>query len=259
MPDTPVAADRCLCLYGKGEDLLDCFELARQVGVDVFTETRLAAAPAGPHPGAALEARLLGIEWYDSLEAMFGAIPNGLLCPAGPDLVLPEDVPEGYVVLSAEAARSLLTLLAKAVSRETCRPDLARARRLLATVLDRMGSSLSRVAAAAPTPAPRGLPRLAALSTKNVWTIPIAGAAGNASMRACVNKNGNFLEAVVFDFDGTLAELVIDFKLMQQRVVQTAAGCLPNVPPANGAPVLEYAATLARSMSPRTWRPFSGR
>jgi phosphoglycolate phosphatase len=67
-------------------------------------------------------------------------------------------------------------------------------------------------------------------------------------MRAGVSKSGHILEAIIFDFDGTLAELVIDFNLMQLRVVETAAGYLQAVPPANGAPVLEYAASLARTM-----------
>lgn len=143
MPITPADAERSLCLYGTGEDLLDCFELARQAGVDVFTETRLAAAPIAPHAEAALEARLLGIDWYDSLEAMLGAVRNGLLCPAGADFILPDGLPDGYVVLSAEASRIMLSLVAKAASRETCRPDLARARRLLATVLDRMDEEIA--------------------------------------------------------------------------------------------------------------------
>jgi signal transduction histidine kinase len=143
MPTTPRDAERCLCLYGRGEDLLDCFELARQAGVNVFAENRLAAAPTAPHPEAALEARQLGIEWYDSLDAMLGAVRNGLLCPAGADFLLPDGLPEGYVVLSAEASRIMFVLLARAASRETCRPDLARARRLLATVLDRMDEEIA--------------------------------------------------------------------------------------------------------------------
>jgi phosphoglycolate phosphatase len=63
-----------------------------------------------------------------------------------------------------------------------------------------------------------------------------------------VSKNGHFLEAVIFDFDGTLAELVIDFTEMKRRVAATAVAYLPLVPPANGAPALEYAAALARAM-----------
>lgn len=56
-------------------------------------------------------------------------------------------------------------------------------------------------------------------------------------------------EAVIFDFDGTLAELVIDFGVMKQRVTEAAAAYLSLVPPANGLPVLEYAARLAQKMT----------
>jgi signal transduction histidine kinase len=146
MPTLPLDADRCLCLYGSGQDLLDCFELARQAGVDVFSETRLAAAPTAPHGEAALEARLLGIDWYESLADMVAAIKSGLLCPAGVDFVMPAGLPEDYVVLSAEASRIMFGLVARAASRETCRPDLARARRLLATVLDRMDEEIALLA-----------------------------------------------------------------------------------------------------------------
>lgn len=69
-------------------------------------------------------------------------------------------------------------------------------------------------------------------------------------------RNGQPLAAVVFDFDGTLAELVIDFNVMKHRVMRTAAGYLPVVPEANGAPVLEYAATLARAMTGDRGRRF---
>lgn len=53
------------------------------------------------------------------------------------------------------------------------------------------------------------------------------------------------LTAVVFDFDGTLAELVIDFGAMQDMVAREAAAYLPDVPLADGLPVLEYARRLA--------------
>jgi signal transduction histidine kinase len=143
MPKGENEADRRLCLYGSGQDLLDYFELARQAGVDIFTETPLAAACTAPHAGAALEARLLGIDWYETLPDMLAAVKIGLLCPAGSEFAMPSGLPEGFVVLSAEASRSMFTLLAKASSRDACRPDLARARRLLATVLDRMDDEIA--------------------------------------------------------------------------------------------------------------------
>lgn len=52
-------------------------------------------------------------------------------------------------------------------------------------------------------------------------------------------------DAVVFDFDGTLAELVIDFTVMKEMVAREAAVRLPDPPPADGLPALEYAARLA--------------
>lgn len=56
------------------------------------------------------------------------------------------------------------------------------------------------------------------------------------------------LEAVIFDFDGTLAELVLDFAAMKRQVAALAVAHLETVPPANGLPALEYAASLARAM-----------
>ena len=53
------------------------------------------------------------------------------------------------------------------------------------------------------------------------------------------------LDAVVFDFDGTLAELVLDFAAMKDRVARVAAVYLADVPPPNGLPALEYANQLA--------------
>jgi phosphoglycolate phosphatase len=57
------------------------------------------------------------------------------------------------------------------------------------------------------------------------------------------------LEAAIFDFDGTLAELVLDFAAMKRQVAALAAAHLETVPPANGLPALEYAASLARAMA----------
>ena len=56
-------------------------------------------------------------------------------------------------------------------------------------------------------------------------------------------------DAAVFDFDGTLAELVLDFTAMKQLVARQAAAFLPAVPPANGLPALEYAANLAAAIA----------
>ena len=64
--------------------------------------------------------------------------------------------------------------------------------------------------------------------------------------------------AVVFDFDGTLAELVLDFSAMRRLVAETAAAYLPQVPPAEGRPVLEYAAFLARGLDDGPARRFLG-
>lgn len=61
------------------------------------------------------------------------------------------------------------------------------------------------------------------------------------------------LQAVVFDFDGTLAELVLDFTAMKNAVAASAAPYLGAVPPPDGLPALEYADHLAdriRRVSP---------
>lgn len=143
MPHADRDVNRCLCLYGSGPELLDCFELARQAGVEIFTSQRLAAAPTAPHPAAALEAALLGIDWHESLEAMLATVASGLLLPLGPDAVLPACLPEGCLLLPPEVAGSIFPLLARAASRDACQPDLARARRLLATVLDRVDDEIA--------------------------------------------------------------------------------------------------------------------
>lgn len=68
------------------------------------------------------------------------------------------------------------------------------------------------------------------------------------------------LDAVVFDFDGTLAELVIDFSAMKDLVARFAAGHLAEVPPADGLPALEYAGRLAgriAAVSPEAVEAFS--
>ena len=55
-------------------------------------------------------------------------------------------------------------------------------------------------------------------------------------------------DAAVFDFDGTLAELTIDFTVMKARVGRVAAAFLPDVPTPNGLPALEYARFLAEAI-----------
>lgn len=134
----------CLCLYGSGEALLDCFELARQAGMpEVFSGLQLAAAPTAPHDGAAREAAELGVAWHETLAAMLKAYPDGLLVPLGPDIPLPTVLPYSCDSLPPRAARLLFRLVARAATHEACRPDLVRARRLLATVLDRIDDELA--------------------------------------------------------------------------------------------------------------------
>ena len=135
--------DRCLCLYGSGAQLLDCFELAREAGVAVFDTVNLAAAPTTPHAEAAREARLLGIDWHEDVRAMLDALPETLLAPLGPEAAVPAPLPEGCCLLPAEASRLFFQLLARSAGNGACRPDLARARRLLATVLDRLDEEIA--------------------------------------------------------------------------------------------------------------------
>lgn len=68
---------------------------------------------------------------------------------------------------------------------------------------------------------------------------------GQCATKGSVVNRFPSLEAVVFDFDGTLAELVIDFEIMKNMVARAAGAYLPEVPPANGLPVLEYVSRLA--------------
>jgi phosphoglycolate phosphatase len=58
-----------------------------------------------------------------------------------------------------------------------------------------------------------------------------------------------FFDAAIFDFDGTLAELVLDFTAMKTLVADVAASHLAVVPPANGLPALEYAAALTAAIA----------
>jgi phosphoglycolate phosphatase len=56
------------------------------------------------------------------------------------------------------------------------------------------------------------------------------------------------LSAVVFDFDGTLAELTIDFPEMKRRVAELAADYLHPLPEV-GPPVLEWLEDVARAVA----------
>lgn len=56
------------------------------------------------------------------------------------------------------------------------------------------------------------------------------------------------LQALVFDFDGTLATLTLDFGEIRSRVVALAAGYLPQPPQADGQPVLEWVESLAQEI-----------
>lgn len=53
------------------------------------------------------------------------------------------------------------------------------------------------------------------------------------------------LDAVVFDFDGTLAELILDFDAMKRLVAQIATPFLGFEPAPNATPVLEWIDELA--------------
>ncbi len=52
-------------------------------------------------------------------------------------------------------------------------------------------------------------------------------------------------KAVVFDFDGTLAELQIDFQLMKKKIAAVASCFLPQRPEPNHVPALEWLDMLA--------------
>jgi len=60
--------------------------------------------------------------------------------------------------------------------------------------------------------------------------------------------SGRF-QAVIFDFDGTLAELTIDFDLMKRRIGELAADYLLKPPSLPEIPALEWIDVLAREMS----------
>ncbi len=58
-------------------------------------------------------------------------------------------------------------------------------------------------------------------------------------------NNEKRIAAMVFDFDGTLAELVLDFGVMKDRVADLAGRRLPERPSPNAVPVLEWVDMLA--------------
>ncbi|MGE4556042.1 MAG: HAD family hydrolase [Desulfovibrionaceae bacterium] len=55
------------------------------------------------------------------------------------------------------------------------------------------------------------------------------------------------LDAVLFDFDGTLAELTIDFDLMKRRIAAVASALLERDVSPDGTPVLEWLDALESS------------
>ncbi|MFP4071313.1 MAG: HAD family hydrolase [Desulfovibrionales bacterium] len=59
------------------------------------------------------------------------------------------------------------------------------------------------------------------------------------------------IQAVIFDFDGTLAELNLDFGLMQRRLGALAGAFLEEVPESDGLPVLEWLDVLAQRIGSR--------
>ncbi len=61
-------------------------------------------------------------------------------------------------------------------------------------------------------------------------------------------RNGR-LQALVLDFDGTLAELTIDFADMKRRLAALAAAYLGEEPAANGLPALEWLALLTEEIA----------
>ncbi len=142
-----------LCFFGDGRELLDCFEQLRQAGVNQPGQTlagaSLAAAPSNGNGGkdaslgiAAREARELGIDWHaDAVGMLTGQEQGLLLCLTQADLPCP--LPEGWQVFSPADARVFLGMVARAASPAACRPDMARARRLLSTVLDRLDDEVA--------------------------------------------------------------------------------------------------------------------
>jgi len=67
-------------------------------------------------------------------------------------------------------------------------------------------------------------------------------------MDICVPQKQRKINAVVFDFDGTLAHLVLDFEAMKRRVADIAASWLPGRPEPDGLPALEWIDALRREV-----------
>ncbi len=56
------------------------------------------------------------------------------------------------------------------------------------------------------------------------------------------------LQGVVFDFDGTLAELTLDFDRMRNMAQEAGRRLFPHLPGPDGQPVLEWAAKTSKSL-----------
>jgi signal transduction histidine kinase len=142
-----------LCFFGRDQALLDCFEMVRQVGVSGPVSTLAGASLAAAAAGDGLqsgddalvvrEARELGIEWRAEAAGLFDDARSGLLLVVSPDVELPCPVPEGWRLFSGSEARLVLGMLVRASCPQACRPDLARARRLLSSVLDHMDDEIA--------------------------------------------------------------------------------------------------------------------
>ncbi len=76
-------------------------------------------------------------------------------------------------------------------------------------------------------------------------------------MDDCVPQKQRKINAVVFDFDGTLARLVIDFTEMKRQVAGIAGEWLGRRPQPDGLPALEWVEVLARDIEAA--RPGQGR
>lgn len=59
------------------------------------------------------------------------------------------------------------------------------------------------------------------------------------------------IQAMVFDFDGTLARLTIDFELMKRKLAALAAAFLPEAPVPGPTPALEWLDELAGQVAAR--------
>ncbi len=55
-------------------------------------------------------------------------------------------------------------------------------------------------------------------------------------------------QALIFDFDGTLARVPLDFNLMRRKIAALAEGFLPERPAVDGQPALEFVEELTRQV-----------